>query len=309
MAELEPLLAKHAEGQLTFDDVAPLQRHSSRDVVGWLHMGTGPLTKGIDVSLAIASLLKDNTQPHLGDYLAAIVKCERDTQNNVLRWGLATPEALQGLKGKHLRLRVTRRGSKGSPATTFVSYPMVAPHALDGFYLDVPGGLDGRADERAMFDLFSRMEPRFLWGSYTCVSAATGLADSRYRLHFLNEGVPATLVRNGRMIEELIFHGRRLRVYGKGCRSWTSPNLFALLQDHVELSTAVHQLVDGNTTFTTITPAVSITDPEPSSAPSLAEEYTTLLKHDAGTPTLVEVTFPSLLSELSHTDAKGPRAG
>ena len=41
MAELREVLAKHAAGNLTFDDVVPLLPHDDREVVGWLYMETG----------------------------------------------------------------------------------------------------------------------------------------------------------------------------------------------------------------------------------------------------------------------------
>ncbi|RHZ11623.1 hypothetical protein DYB31_015040 [Aphanomyces astaci] len=51
---------------------------------------------------------------------------------------------------------------------------------------------------------------------YTSVSATTGLAGSRYRIHFLGSEIPSTMLIDGRMVEEFIFRGRCLRVYGRG---------------------------------------------------------------------------------------------
>jgi len=108
-----------------------------------------------------------------------------------------------------MHIQVARNGTKQG-------FPMTSPHVLDGFFLDIPQGLQGVAEERLLFDVMSRLEPRFLWGTYTSVSATTGLASSRYRLHFLGNAIPPSLYRDGRMVEEFVFLGRRLRVYGQG---------------------------------------------------------------------------------------------
>lgn len=215
MVELQEILHKHKQGILTYEDLVPVLKHSDRDVVGWLHMETGHHTKTIDVASAIASLLVDNPQPQLVAILPDVIKCERDLSNSMIRWGIASESALQALTGKPFRLRVGRLGSKGS-STAFESFTMMTPHVLDGFFLELPSGLQGRSEERLMFNILARLEPRFLWGSYTCVSKTTGLYDARYRLHFTGPTCPTTLLREGRMVEEIVFQGRRLRAYGKG---------------------------------------------------------------------------------------------
>jgi hypothetical protein len=210
MVELKPLLAKHAAGTLSFEgDILPLQNHSPRPVVGWLTMATGRHTKNIDEASAMKSLLYDNQQLSLGEVLVDVIKFEKDLPNHMVRWGIATSSAFEALQGVSLRLRVGRDGSTAS-------FLMDIPHALDGFSMDLPDGLRDQSEERLMFEILARLEPRFLWGSYTNVSATTGLAGSRYRLHFLGDSVPTTLLRDGRMIEELIFKGRRLKAYGRG---------------------------------------------------------------------------------------------
>jgi hypothetical protein len=62
MADLEPLLAKHAVGTLSFHDTMPIQKHDKREVVGWLHMDTGKHTKAINEDAAMASLLHDTSR-------------------------------------------------------------------------------------------------------------------------------------------------------------------------------------------------------------------------------------------------------
>ncbi|KAF0691450.1 hypothetical protein As57867_017270, partial [Aphanomyces stellatus] len=42
------------------------------------------------------------------------------------------------------------------------------------------------------------------------------MSGSRYRLYFLGPEIPSTMLQDGRMVEELIFRGRCLRVYGRG---------------------------------------------------------------------------------------------
>jgi hypothetical protein len=212
MVELRSILDKHAVGNLTFDDVLPLLPHDARDVVGWLYMETGAQTRHIDVATAIHSLLHDNQQPDLAAGLVNIIKCERDLQKGMMRWGFATSSAMTSLQGKALRLRV-RRQDKGF---TTCSFTMTEPHAMDGFYMDLPAGLRSRAEERRLFELLARLEPRFLWGAYLDVSPTTHCAGTRYRLYFLGSTVPSTMMREGRMVEELVFLGRRLRVYGEG---------------------------------------------------------------------------------------------
>ncbi|RQM29324.1 hypothetical protein B5M09_011783 [Aphanomyces astaci] len=209
MDELAPLLEKHAAGQLTFNDLLPIQKHSTRDVVGWLHMVTGAITKDIDVDTAMASLLFGNRDAGLDTALADIVKCEKDVPNRTIKWGVASEAALNKLRGVTMHIQVARNGAKQG-------FPMTSPHVLDGFFLDIPQGLQGVAEERLLFDVMARLGPRFLWGTYTSVSATTGLASSRYRLHFLGNTVPSSLHRDGRMVEEFVFLGRRLRVYGQG---------------------------------------------------------------------------------------------
>jgi hypothetical protein len=209
MDELAPLLEKHAAGQLTFNDTLPIQKHSTRDVVGWLHMATGSFTKDIDVDMAMASILFGNRDLGMDTALADIVKCEKDVPNRLIKWGIASDAALHKLRGVNMQIQVARNGTKQG-------FTMTSPHVLDGFFLDIPQGLQGVAEERLLFDVMARLEPRFLWGTYTSVSATTGLASSRYRLHFLGNAIPPSLHRDGRMVEEFVFLGRRLRVYGQG---------------------------------------------------------------------------------------------
>ncbi|RLO11789.1 hypothetical protein DYB28_011002 [Aphanomyces astaci] len=91
-----------------------------------------------------------------------------------------------------------------------------SPHALDGFYLDIPIDLQGQLDERLLFEAMPRLEPHFLWGSYNSVSATSSLAGARYRLHFLGSDIPSSMLVGDRMVEEFVFRGRCLRVYGRG---------------------------------------------------------------------------------------------
>ncbi|KAF0693002.1 Aste57867_15981 [Aphanomyces stellatus] len=131
----------------------------------------------------------------------------------MLRWGIASDTALRQLQGVSLKLRIPAAGGKGKSAT-MVSFPLTLPHALDGFYMDIPAGLQGQLEERLLFETLQSLEPRFLWEC--TLSATTGLAGSRYRLHFLGSEIPATKLLDGRMVEEFIFRGRCLRVYGRG---------------------------------------------------------------------------------------------
>ncbi|ETV93870.1 hypothetical protein H310_12218 [Aphanomyces invadans] len=195
--ELAPLLEKHAAGQLTFNDLLPIQKHSAREVVGWLHMVAGALTKDIDLDTAMASLLFGNRDLGLDTSLADIVKCEKDMPNRVIKWGIASKAALNKLRGVTMHIQVARNGTKQG-------FSMTSPHVLDGFFLDIPQGLQGVAEERLLFDVMARLEPHFLWGT------------SCYRLHFLGNTVPSSLHRDGPMVEEFIFLDRRLRVYGQG---------------------------------------------------------------------------------------------
>ncbi|RHY56740.1 hypothetical protein DYB34_005126 [Aphanomyces astaci] len=215
MADLRPLLAKHAAGQLTFHDTLPIQGHDKREVIGWLHMATGQLTKSLNEDAMMSSLLHDNQSTVDGAILVDVIKCERDLKNRVVRWGVASMTALNRLEGVTMKLRINRAGAKGA-TTTFESFSMDLPHALDGFYLDIPNGLQGQLDERLLFEAMSRLEPRFLWGSYTSVSATTGLAGSRYRLHFLGSDIPSSMLVGDRMVEEFVLRGRCLRAYGRG---------------------------------------------------------------------------------------------
>ncbi|ETV67711.1 hypothetical protein H257_16176 [Aphanomyces astaci] len=215
MADLAPLLAKHAAGTLAFHDTMPIQKHDKREVVGWLHMDTGNHTKAINEDAAMASLLHDNQSLVKGDTLVDVIKCEKDTQNRMLRWGIASDTALRQLQGTTLKLRVTTTSGK-IKTTTMMSFQMSLPHALDGFYMDIPAGLQGLFEERLLFETLHHLEPRFLWGLYTSVSATTGLAGSRYRIHFLGSEIPSTMLLDGRMVEEFVFRGRCLRVYGRG---------------------------------------------------------------------------------------------
>ncbi len=62
-----------------------------------------------------------------------------------------------------MHIQVARNGTKQG-------FPMTSPHVLDGFFLDIPQGLQGVAEERLLFDVMSRLEPRFLWGNlHQCV--------------------------------------------------------------------------------------------------------------------------------------------
>ncbi|KAF0712996.1 Aste57867_4570 [Aphanomyces stellatus] len=131
----------------------------------------------------------------------------------MLRWGIASDTALRQLQGVSLKLRIPAAGGKDKSAT-MVSFPLTLPHALDGFYMDIPAGLHGQLEERLLFETLQSLEPRFLWEC--TLSATTGLAGSRYRLHFLGSEIPATKLLDGRMVEEFIFRGRCLRVYGRG---------------------------------------------------------------------------------------------
>ncbi|KAF0755692.1 hypothetical protein AaE_004885, partial [Aphanomyces astaci] len=162
MADLRPLLAKHAAGQLTFHDTLPIQGHDKREVIGWLHMATGQLTKSLNEDAMMSSLLHDNQSTVDGAILVDVIKCERDLKNRVVRWGVASMTALNRLEGVTMKLRINRAGAKGA-TTTFESFSMDPPHALDGFYLDIPNGLQGQLDERLLFEAMSRLEPRFLW--------------------------------------------------------------------------------------------------------------------------------------------------
>ncbi|KAF0701443.1 Aste57867_8068 [Aphanomyces stellatus] len=215
MADLAPLLAKHAAGNLSFQDTLPLQKHDQREVVGWLHMDTGTHTKSINEDAAMASLLLDNHSTVKGEVLVDVIKCERDLPNRMLRWGIASNDALRQLEGVSLKLRILAAGGKAK-STTMMSFPLSLPHALDGFFLDIPSGLQGHLEERLLFETLQRLEPRFLLGMYTSVSATTGMAGSRYRLHFLGSEIPPSMLVDGRMVEEFIFRGRCLRVYGRG---------------------------------------------------------------------------------------------
>ncbi|RQM21995.1 hypothetical protein B5M09_011371 [Aphanomyces astaci] len=215
MVDLGPLLAKHAAGTLAFHDTMPIQKHDKREVIGWLHMATGNHTKAINEDAAMASLLHDNQSLVKGDTLVDVIKCEKDLQNRMLRWGVASDTALRQLQGTTLKLRITTTSGKVK-STTLVSFQLTLPHALDGFYMDIPAGLQCLFEERLLFETLHRLEPRFLWGMYTSVSATTGLAGSRYRLHFLGSEIPSTMLLDGRMVEEFIFRGRCVRVYGRG---------------------------------------------------------------------------------------------
>jgi hypothetical protein len=116
---------------------------------------------------------------------------------------------LKKLKNVSLQIQISRDGAK-------LAFSMMEPHVLDGFYLDIPQGLKGHTQERLMYECMSKLEPRFLMGLYPSVSESTGMSASRYRLYFLGDAVPESLMINGRMVEELVFLGRSMRVYGRG---------------------------------------------------------------------------------------------
>ena len=209
MDELEPLLRKRAAGTLTFDDTLPIQKHSARGIVGWLQMPTGAHTKTIDVSAAMASILFDNQALGLDTAIADIVRCEKDISNRMLKWGVASHEAMTKLRGIAFKIQVARDGS-------FQHFTMNVPHVLGGFFIDIPQGLQDQDEERLLFDVLSKLEPCFLWGSYPNVSSSSGMASSRYRLYFEGTSVPASMQRDGRLVEEFLFKGRCQRVYGQG---------------------------------------------------------------------------------------------
>ncbi|KAG9408480.1 hypothetical protein AC1031_021720 [Aphanomyces cochlioides] len=209
MEELEPLLRKRAAGTLTFEDTLPIQKHSARGIVGWLQMPTGAHTKTIDVSAAMASILFDNQALGLDTAIADIVRCEKDIPNRMLKWGVASHEAMTKLRGIAFKIQVARDGSSQH-------FTMNVPHVLGGFFMDIPQGLQDQDEERLIFDVMTKLEPRFLWGSYPNVSSSSGMASSRYRLYFEGTSVPTTIQRDGRLVEEILFKGRCLRVYGQG---------------------------------------------------------------------------------------------
>ncbi|KAF0717289.1 Aste57867_2386 [Aphanomyces stellatus] len=176
MDELQPLLQKYAEGMLAFHDTMPIQKHCQREIVAWLHMDTGNHTKAINEDAAMASLLRDNQSIVNSETLVDVVKCEKDSQNRTLRWGIASDKALRQLQGATLKLRIPASGKcKG---TTLIPFKLGLPNALDGFYMDIPLGLQGVLEERLLFDTMHRLEPRFLCGMYTSVSATSGCPDS-----------------------------------------------------------------------------------------------------------------------------------
>ncbi|KAF0688972.1 hypothetical protein As57867_019451, partial [Aphanomyces stellatus] len=150
MDELQPLIQKHAEGTLAFYDTMPIQKHCQREIVGWLHMDTGNHTKAINEDAAMASLLRDNQSIVNSETLVDVVKCEKDPQNRMLRWGIASDKALRQLQGATLKLRIQASG-KGK-GTTLVPFQLGLPHALEGFYMDIPVGLQGVLEERLLFD-------------------------------------------------------------------------------------------------------------------------------------------------------------
>ncbi|KAF0682514.1 Aste57867_25370 [Aphanomyces stellatus] len=117
-------------------------------------------------------------------------------------------------QGATLELRITTTGVKGK-STILVPFQLTLPRALDGFYMDIPSGVQNLFEERLLFESLQRLEPRFLLGMYTSVSATTGMSGSRYRIHFLGSDIPSTMLLDGRMVEEFIFRVRCLRVYGQ----------------------------------------------------------------------------------------------
>lgn len=264
MADLAPLLAKHAAGTLAFHDTMPIQKHDKREVVGWLHMDTGKYTKAINEDAAMASLLHDNQSLVKGDTIVDVIKCEKDVQNHMLRWGVASDVALQQLQGVTLKLRVSTTSGKVK-STTLMSFQLTLPHALDGFYMDIPTGLHGLSEERLLFETLQRLEPRFLWGMYTSVSATTGLAGSRYRIHFLGSEIPSTMLLDGRMVEEFVFRGRCLRVYGRGW-FFRDKRLARLDLDAIASSTGV------------ATPPTPTPPPAPEARPAPAKRQKTTTK-------------------------------
>ncbi|ETV82032.1 hypothetical protein H257_05559 [Aphanomyces astaci] len=150
-------------------------------------MAAGQLMKSLNEDAT-----HDNQSTADGAILVNVIKCERDLKNCVVCWGVAR---------SHHHVRVFVDGS---------------PHALDGFYLDIPTDLQGQLDERLLFEAMPRLEPHFLWGSYNSVSATSSLAGARYRLHFLGSDIPSSMLVGDRMVEEFVFRGRCLRVYGRG---------------------------------------------------------------------------------------------
>ncbi|RHY23743.1 hypothetical protein DYB32_010923, partial [Aphanomyces invadans] len=209
MEELEPLLRKRAAGTLTFNDTLAIQKRSVRDIIGWLQMPTGTHTKTIDIPTAMASLIFDNQALGLDSAIADIVKCERDVPNGILRWGVASEEAMAKLRGASFKIQVARNGSHQQ-------FAMNAPHVLDGFFIDIPQGLHNQGEEQLMFEAMTQLEPRFLWGAYVHVSSSTVMTSSRYRLHFEGSSTPISMQKDGRLVEELLFKGRCLRVYAQG---------------------------------------------------------------------------------------------
>ncbi|RHY85975.1 hypothetical protein DYB35_010867 [Aphanomyces astaci] len=234
MEELEPLLRKRAAGTLTFRDTLSIQKHSARDIVGWMQMPTGAHTKSIDISSAMASLIFDNQALGLDNAIADIVKCEKDIPNRMLKWGVASEAAMTKLRGMSFKIQVARDGS-------CQRFTMSVPHVLDGFFIDIPQGLQNQDEESLMFAVMTTLEPRFLWGSYPNVSSSTGMTSSRYRLHFEGSSTPTSMQRGGRFVEELLFKGRCLRVYAQGWY-YRDKNLVRLDLDAVSRQHGLHKV-------------------------------------------------------------------
>jgi hypothetical protein len=78
--------------------------------------------------------------------LVDVIKCEKDLQNHMLRWGIASEAALKQLQGAALKLRITSTNGKVK-STTIMVFQLTIPHDLDGFFMDIPAGLHGLVDE------------------------------------------------------------------------------------------------------------------------------------------------------------------
>jgi len=174
-----------------------------------LRMSTGSLmTRTLDEKKVLSAVLSQARAKGYDDNrLAEIVQLTIDHDARALVWGLASHDAAAALAMVPFQIP-TRDG----PKTLAMEYT----HALDGYYVEFDGLNISNEELGYLWDLLGACGAMPVAGQYTSVSALTGTTGSRYRLSFLDSGVPAVFKKDGRLLDEVIFLGRLFTVYPKG---------------------------------------------------------------------------------------------
>ncbi|ETW00706.1 hypothetical protein H310_07263 [Aphanomyces invadans] len=158
LAPLLDLLAADASGVRLFDAHEPLRHDTAKPDVCRVKVSTGVHTNQVDEGWALKSVVYDNHHPGLESALADI--------------GLIVFEALDRRTGVSFAIPVSRDDSKEC-------FTMSAPHALDGFHVDILNFVHD-----------------VLW-NYTQVSEALGARGSHYCLFFNSDVAPRVFTSSG----------------------------------------------------------------------------------------------------------------